>query len=387
MNFRLLDRTWASALYAELAKAKCAIKIICPFIKENIASHIIQNSLSRVQVITRFNQADFAQGVSDTSALRILLSKSADIRGIKRLHAKLYLIDSETTILTSANLTAAALHRNHEFGFISDDVNIAKKCHEYFDNLWNHAGRNLVPEQLDEWDAYIATQLLARPTASKNSAFTDEGVDIDLASDEPLYGWLSEADHGFVKFFGNQEDRVDRSTSVLYEINRSGSHWACTYPRVKCPRKVKEGAIMFMGRMVKNPSDTIIYGRAIAMAHKDGRDDATPADIQLRNWKSKYPCYIRVHDAEFVAGTLANGISLNALMAEFSSDSFRTTQSNARKGTGNTNPRRSCRQQAAVDLSVQARTWLNEKLEDAFAKHGKLVKADLAHLDWPTLPT
>ena len=40
-----------------------------------------------VQVITRFNLADFAEGVSDIEALRLLLDAGADIRGIRSLHA------------------------------------------------------------------------------------------------------------------------------------------------------------------------------------------------------------------------------------------------------------------------------------------------------------
>ena len=38
-------------------------------------------------MITRFNLADFAEGVSDIEALRLLLDAGANIRGIRNLHA------------------------------------------------------------------------------------------------------------------------------------------------------------------------------------------------------------------------------------------------------------------------------------------------------------
>jgi hypothetical protein len=39
-----------------------------------------------------------------------------------------------------------------------------------------------------------------------------------------------------------------------------------------------------------------------------------------------------------------------------------------------------------VELSVQAAAWLNERLERAYAQHGKLTPDSLEQLDWPGLP-
>lgn len=142
-----------------------------------------------------------------------------------------------------------------------------------------------------------------------------------------------------------------------------------------------------MGRMVNEPNDTLIYGRAIGEKHRPGRDDATAEDIARRSWKTTWPHYIRVHHAEFLSGDLANGISLNALMRELGSDSFLPTQRNAQRGSGNTDPHKAYRQQAAVELTPQAATWLNGQLDSAFLKHGRLTAAQLEALDWPEVPS
>ena len=81
-----------------------------------------------VRVITRFNLADCASGVSDVSALRILLDAGAKIRGVKNLHAKLYIFGATRAIVTSANLTNAALVSNHELGMVCDDALIVQRC-------------------------------------------------------------------------------------------------------------------------------------------------------------------------------------------------------------------------------------------------------------------
>jgi hypothetical protein len=174
--------------------------------------------------------------------------------------------------------------------------------------------------------------------------------------------------------------------TVFEEVQRSGCHWACTYPKGKRPKRVPDGAIMYMGRMVKEPNDILIYGRAIGMRHAPGRDDATPEDIAQRTWKADWPHYVRVHHAEFIAGTLTNGISLNDLMDTLKSDAFMPTQRHAAKGRGNTNPRKAYMQQAAVELTAQANSWLNQRLQQAYLLHGKLAPATLRQLDWPKVP-
>lgn len=143
---------------------------------------------------------------------------------------------------------------------------------------------------------------------------------------------------------------------------------------------------MFTGRLVSDPDDILIYGRAIGMQHVPERDDASPADIALRFWKVDYPHYVRVHHGEFVAGTLANGVSLNELMETLGEDAFAPTQRNAAEGEGNINPRRAYLRQPAVELSPQGYAWLSEKLKAAFRQHGTLPPADMAQLDWPAVP-
>ncbi|MEZ6081223.1 MAG: phospholipase D family protein [Pirellulaceae bacterium] len=95
------------------------------------------------------------------SALRLLLDSGAAIRGIKHLHAKLYLFGSRRAVVTSANLTEAALVRNHEFGFVAEDSQIVTGCETYFNDLWAKAGADLTSARLTQWEqkvtAYLAT--------------------------------------------------------------------------------------------------------------------------------------------------------------------------------------------------------------------------------------
>jgi len=388
MSFRLVDTAWERELAAAAETDRKGLRIVCPFIKKGALVRLLTAGRPHeLLVVTRFNLIDFADGVSDLSALRVLLERGAQVRGVRNLHAKLYLFGLCRAIVTSANLTDAALLRNHEFGFVADDSPIVERCRGYFDELWARAGSDLTLERLTEWEGRVALHLASGARPDRPCGLSDEGTDAGASADPPnLEPWVAEAPQSFVKFLGEGDNRVAPDFLTMDEIRRAGCHWAVAYPASKRPTGVQDGAVIFIGRLTKEPNDIRVFGRAIAMRHVPGRDDATPADIALREWKATWPRYVRVHHAEFVRGPLHNGVSLNALMDKLKARSFAATLRNARKGVGNTDPRRAYRQQAAVELSLEGAGWLVEKLEAAFLQNGKLAPAELAALDWPAVP-
>lgn len=193
------------------------------------------------------------------------------------------------------------------------------------------------------------------------------------------------AQQGFVKFFGASSNRLPQTHWVIDEVRRAGCHWACSYPASKRPGSVRDGALMFMARLVTEPADIRVFGRTLAIERRPGRDDATAADIAVRTWKERWPHYVRVHDAEFVNGTLGDGISLNELMNELGANAFASTKRHHEASSGNTNPRTAYAQQAHVELTPEAAAWLNNRLDEALELHGEISPAELAKLDWPTV--
>ena len=77
MTIRLVDEGWRREL-AEAVRADASeLRIICPFIKVGALESLLSGQPGNVQVITRFNLADFAEGVSDIAVLRKLLDINA----------------------------------------------------------------------------------------------------------------------------------------------------------------------------------------------------------------------------------------------------------------------------------------------------------------------
>ncbi len=385
----LVDNDWSAHFALRAKERHGTLRIVCPFIKQRAVKRLVDaGHRPEIRVITRFNLSDFATGVSDVSALRWLLEQGACIRGIRGLHAKMYLFGERHAIVTSANLTETALFRNHEFGFISQDADVAKRCHAYFDSLWQCAGPDLTHAKLEEWENKLRSASVAGGKPSPAPALPDEGVTVDLPMPPPVAGQpavslpplFSEAEQAFVKFLGTSDDRVPVTFSTFEEIVNSGCHRVCAYPRP--PWIVQSGAIMFIARLLDD-GDIMVFGRAVAFKYTPGRDDATEADIGLRGWMENWPRFIRVHHGEFVAGTMANGVRLSHLMNALGTDSFAKTQERAALGEKNIDPRRAYGQQAAVRLSKEGLDWLNARLEQAFHDHGKISAQQLQTLDWP----
>lgn len=186
---------------------------------------------------------------------------------------------------------------------------------------------------------------------------------------------------GFVKFFGQGSNRSPRNRSILDAVATSGSHRLCTYPRNRRPRAVRDGDVMFMGHLVSGPNDIRVYGRAVAWAYEEGRDEANADDIARRPWLERWPHFIRVHDMEFVDGALGDGVSLGELMNELGAYAFGPTAENADRRVGNVDPRQSIRQAAAIRLTEAGTSWLEEELALAFGKFGRVRAEEVEGLD------
>lgn len=388
MTIRLVDQGWDREVDQAIALDAVPIQIVSPFIKSGTVSRFLRCNHTKMRVVTRFNLNDMAAGVSDISALRRLLVAGAEVRGIKNLHSKLYLFGSSRVIVTSANMTEAGLLRNHEFGFVSENADVIAECSRYFEDLWRRGSGNLTNKELDSWEEALTSYRAAGGRPSQSDGLGDFGADARFPQDSQANEFLSasEATQAFVKFLGVSSKRVPLSYPVVEEIQRAGCHWALAYPAAKRPRSVKEGALMFIGRLTKEPNDIRIFGRAFGMRHVPGRDDATESDIADRDWKSIWPRYVRVYKARFVAGTMSNGVSMTEMMSALGADCFASTKRNAAAGIGNVVPHKAYGQQAAVELSAEGQAWLAQKLQAAFESHGVIPHAELAGLDWPSVP-
>jgi len=375
MTFRIVDKNWHEIFEDLSGIAQKRALIISPFLGGKALKDLLGDRPEEVKVITRFNLNDLLLRVSDVKALEYLLKIGAQVKGVRNLHSKVYILGTSKAIVTSANLTRAGLYRNTECGVESEDSDFVKAADAYFNSLWYKAGSILSTSMIAEWKRLIS-EAKRSGAGFKKGSLGDFGTDLGFDKDDKVTHNNPPAGiqpkQWFVKLFGTSRDRESNETLVIDEVIGSDSHRVLSYPTKKRPRSVKEGDLMFVGRMVKDPDDIMIYGRVRGLKHDPRIDNATPEDVKLRKWKKDWSRYIRVYETEFVNGTLGDCISLYKLMDELGPDIFVTTQLNAKRGKGNTNPKHAYRSQASVRLTTRAARLLNRQLDEIFSKLGRL---------------
>ena len=82
MRTWLVDAGWSREIADALRTEAGELRIISPFIKAGALTRLLAAEPKTVLAITRFNLADFAEGVSDIAALKRLLECGATVRGV-----------------------------------------------------------------------------------------------------------------------------------------------------------------------------------------------------------------------------------------------------------------------------------------------------------------
>lgn len=384
-SFELIHKDWKRR-FAEAFGSKCRdLRLMAPFIKLGAIEELLATQRPKpLRVLTRFNLADCRAKAQDIEALKLLLDRGAQVKGVKGLHSKLYIFDKSTVILGSANLTKRALGVNHELGVMIREPEAVNTCAGYFDRMWSKAKEKLTHKKLRKWQHEIDAAERKDKWRGNESSLRDYGstVDQEFEAELSVDDGETRGRQVFVKIFGTAGNRAKLTATVWETVDSDGSHWACTYPKTQRPRQPRDGDIFYFARMVDG--DHRIYGRGVGLAYVKGRDDASGSAKERRTWKRKWPRYIRIHGAEFIDGRLKDCPSLMELFDALKWNALASTHANAREGRGkNLDPRSSMRRRAAVMLAPVATAWMENEFERCLRKRGAISRKKLEDLDWP----
>ncbi|MGB8260421.1 MAG: phospholipase D family protein [Terracidiphilus sp.] len=135
--------------------------------------HLLSHIKGRdVRLLTYISRMDIIAGASSLDSLTALIEAGVQCRYISkgpRLHAKVYLFDSQSAVVTSANLTRRALDENLEVGVHLSGVAAAQLI-GWFDKLWDKADKMdlaIVAEWLKATEAERTQYSALRKTAEK----------------------------------------------------------------------------------------------------------------------------------------------------------------------------------------------------------------------------
>jgi hypothetical protein len=128
-----LARLWSRDLETLLSSVRVSLCVCSPYVTsfgvQFLLSHLastVKDSV-RLTLLTDLSPLNVAQGATDPGAIRELAESIPRLRitHLPRVHAKVFVQDSQSAIVTSGNLTAGGLVLNHEYGILISDRALA----------------------------------------------------------------------------------------------------------------------------------------------------------------------------------------------------------------------------------------------------------------------
>ena len=323
------------------------ISIISPFLGrktcEQLAERISNNDNLSCQIITRFYREDFIQNVSSIDGLKYLLSAGAEIRALIGLHSKLYVVDDNYSIVTSANYTLGGLQTNYELGIkIDHEPEINQACTLYFNDLWkqieefnvsNNNKATVTEELINREIEIINVASSSRTKSTENSNRVKQGAELGRASTSDLFEsalveQIRQSDSGeiggWLKFGADAQNRHDPEAGYLDRMNPHtiDKTFFPTQPvGIKNGDKVYLALVSYDKDHIATP---IIVGRAFTTGF-DEKNKVEKSFIGWQPWMENYPFYVNLNNAEILNGPAKYGMSLLDLYRKLKGDIYPST--------------------------------------------------------------
>lgn len=162
----LIKSPWKESFHEVIGSARNSLLLASPFIKYAQASEALNRlkdagvvSTIQANIITDLNPDNILAGATDVEALLAFtnLVSNACTTYLPNLHAKVYVADDHTAVITSANLTGGGLTKNFEYGALISDPAIVVRVRS---DLMQYASLgSLVSREMLESLASIANDL------------------------------------------------------------------------------------------------------------------------------------------------------------------------------------------------------------------------------------
>jgi hypothetical protein len=130
----VLPSPWASQFEALTQGSRCTLTLCSPYIGREPCERIVcilklLATPPAVHLLTDLSTDNLLSGATDATAILHLVDSlpSVAVRYLPRLHAKVYIRDDTEAVITSGNMTASGLMRNHELGIrVIDQIVVAQ---------------------------------------------------------------------------------------------------------------------------------------------------------------------------------------------------------------------------------------------------------------------
>jgi len=402
MPISFLDKNFGSTFFSLLDSTKKQIRIISPFIGYKTALALVnfieetENELDCV-LITRFDREDFIKRASSITGLEYLKKAGVKMYALQDLHTKLYIFDSESLIMGSANFTFNGFYKNHEFGiFMEGERGFSEECNNYFKGLLNdikndgdwEITQDLIAKEKIYCDDAVSGRAYSQRKPKKNESpvviqpnQVKWGAKLNLQErhamgekqeKDIIEGILLEETEEqvrnrntgiWLKFEGNSENRIENN--LTYFERRKKEHRKRTF-FPKPPSGIKQGQLLFMTMVSIDKAGKgtpIIVGYAITSGFNEKNiiKEITPSDLKDRK---RYPYYVELESGRFIKAPIKEGITLRELARELQTDLYPNPKSNFNEIIY------THRQKSHLQVTERAHDYIMQRLQSLFKEFG-----------------
>ena len=173
----LVQSPWAETFERFIRSIQREAILVAPYVTaeplQKIAHLLQRDNLPRIRLLTNFSIDGLLQGSIDGKAIADFCREvpNTAVGHLPGLHAKAYVADEHTAIITSGNLTNGSLHRNYEYGIRISDPSTVRRISRDLEEYGN-LGAHVQMEELDHI-AHVAAKLRSKHSHQLHFAHAD----------------------------------------------------------------------------------------------------------------------------------------------------------------------------------------------------------------------
>ncbi len=176
---KIIRSPWRNELMELVENAKKNIKIISPYIKENIINQLLlkKQNQAKLEIITSFKFSNFCSEQSDLSVFNRIIEIGGKMKINSQLKANIYIFDDKKAIISSANLSDEGVDKNFEYGILVDDKTLVSEIVSDYNALAKHENTRIVKKTEIEILEKIIAQI-SKANNFKKTKFSKQEVAI-----------------------------------------------------------------------------------------------------------------------------------------------------------------------------------------------------------------
>ena len=227
-----------------MIRSAVTLSVICPYIRDSEVERLLGGGARRrIRVMTLWSWRCFLDGATEPQALKRLLQLGAQVRAMREgLHAKVYVVDDSTALVTSANLTRGGLTNNMECGVAFSGPEVAAVLRQ-FELDWRRAAP-LTEDQLDQVAAELSRVSAKRDALAERLRSLEE--ELSQQSPGPASVWTQRPDELRVELTPDQVEFLSRPVhgqggyqSLLSRLQNNMVGSVLTLTQSDCERVVR----------------------------------------------------------------------------------------------------------------------------------------------------